>query len=90
MAPQDVEFIAHAPEDIAALLAEVRRLKDSAADQLEVAFGESFNLEVTVSQGETHILEVRPARRSARAAVRIAVELAERGAISREEALLRV
>jgi pyruvate,orthophosphate dikinase len=61
-----------------------------AADRLEVAFGESFSLEFTVAAGETHILEARPARRSARAAVRIAVELAERGAISREEALLRV
>ncbi|MCH8950811.1 MAG: pyruvate, phosphate dikinase [Proteobacteria bacterium] len=61
-----------------------------AADRLEVAFGESFSLEFTVSAGATQILEARPARRSARAAVRIAVELAERGAISREEALLRV
>jgi pyruvate,orthophosphate dikinase len=61
-----------------------------AADKLEVAFGESFSLEFTVAAGETHILEARPARRSARAAIRIVVELAERGAISREEALLRV
>jgi pyruvate,orthophosphate dikinase len=61
-----------------------------AADQLELAFGDSFSLEFTVAAGETHILEARPARRSARAAVRILVELAERGAISREEALLRV
>ena len=61
-----------------------------AADKLEVAFGESFSLEFTIAVGETHILEARPARRSARAAIRIVVELAERGAISREEALLRV
>ncbi|HUV32356.1 MAG TPA: PEP-utilizing enzyme, partial [Devosiaceae bacterium] len=61
-----------------------------AADKLEVAFGESFSLEFTVAVGETHILEARPARRSPRAAVRIVVELAERGAISREEALLRI
>ncbi|HUV32729.1 MAG TPA: PEP/pyruvate-binding domain-containing protein, partial [Devosiaceae bacterium] len=61
-----------------------------AADKLEVAFGESFSLEFTIAVGETHILEARPARRSARAAIRIVVDLAERGAISREEALLRV
>ncbi len=65
-------------------------LLTQAADRLEVAFGESFSLEFTIAVGETHILEVRPARRSARAAVRIAVELAERGAISRADALLRV
>jgi pyruvate,orthophosphate dikinase len=67
----------------------VAMLADS-ADRLEVAFGESFSMEFTVSRGETHILEARPARRSPRAALRIAVELAERGAISREDALLRV
>jgi pyruvate,orthophosphate dikinase len=61
-----------------------------AADRLEVEFGESFSLEFTVAAGETHILEARPARRSARAAVRIAVDLAERGAISRADALMRV
>ena len=61
-----------------------------AADRLEVAFGESFSLDFTIAEGETHILEARLARRSPRAAVRIAVELAERGAISREEALLRI
>ncbi len=61
-----------------------------AADRLEAEFGESFSLEFTVEAGRTWILEARPARRSARAAVRIAVELAERGAISRQDALLRV
>jgi pyruvate,orthophosphate dikinase len=61
-----------------------------AADRLETAFGESFSLDFTIAGGETHILEARLARRSPRAAVRIAVELAERGAISREEALLRI
>ena len=58
--------------------------------KLEDTLGESFTLEFTISAGETHILEARPARRSARAALKIAVDLAERGAISREEALLRV
>ena len=65
-------------------------LLSEAGDRLEEAFGETFTLEFTVSAGVTHILEAKPARRSARAAVRIAVELAERGAISREESLLRV
>ncbi|HUF86833.1 MAG TPA: pyruvate, phosphate dikinase [Thermohalobaculum sp.] len=61
-----------------------------AAERLERAHGEAFTLEFTVAQGRTFLLEARPARRSARAALRIAVELAEAGAISREEALLRV
>ncbi len=61
-----------------------------ASDKLEEAFGETFTLEFTLAHGETQILEAKPARRSARAALRIAVELAERGAISRDEALLRI
>jgi len=61
-----------------------------AADKLEAGSGESFSFEFTVEAGKAWILEARPARRSARAAVRIAVELAERGAISRQDAILRV
>ncbi|HSF95098.1 MAG TPA: pyruvate, phosphate dikinase [Thermohalobaculum sp.] len=61
-----------------------------AADRLEAEFGESFSLEFTLAAGAVHILEAKPARRSAKAAVRIAVELAESGAISRTEALMRV
>jgi len=69
--------------------AAIRQL-DEAADRLEAAFGDTFNLEFTVADGTAHILEAKRARRSARAAVRIAVELAERGVTGREEALLRV
>jgi pyruvate,orthophosphate dikinase len=62
----------------------------AASRRLERALGEAFSLEFTVAEGVLHILEVKPARRSARAAVRIAVELAETGAIPREEALMRI
>jgi pyruvate,orthophosphate dikinase len=66
------------------------RLLDQATDRLERALGEAFSLEFTVAGGAAHILEAKPARRSARAALRIAVELAERGVISRQDALLRI
>ncbi|MGD8310569.1 MAG: pyruvate, phosphate dikinase, partial [Chromatiales bacterium] len=72
------------------LCPEAIRQLDEAADRLEATFGETFSLEFTVADGTAHILEAKRARRSARAAVRIAVELAERGVISRDEALLRV
>ncbi|MCL5776740.1 pyruvate, phosphate dikinase [Limibaculum sp. FT325] len=61
-----------------------------AARRLERALGEAFSFEFTLDDGVLHLLEVRPARRSARAAVRIAVELAEAGAIGREAALMRI
>ncbi|MGG7567605.1 pyruvate, phosphate dikinase [Rhodovulum sp. DZ06] len=52
--------------------------------------GEACELEFTVEQGEIFILAAAPMRRGARASVRIAVDLARMGAISREDALLRV
>ncbi|MBK0400617.1 pyruvate, phosphate dikinase [Limibaculum sp. M0105] len=61
-----------------------------AARALEHALGDAFSFEFTLDDGVLHLLEVKPARRSPRAAVRIAVELAEAGAITRDEALLRI
>jgi len=60
------------------------------AELLEARLGEAFTLDFTIAAGEVHILELRPARRSARAALHLAVDLAEAGAISRDEALMRV
>ena len=57
---------------------------------LEQAVGDVVSLEFTVEDGKVWVLEARRARRSARGAIRMAVELAEAGAISRDEALLRV
>ncbi|HEU0222010.1 MAG TPA: pyruvate, phosphate dikinase [Paracoccaceae bacterium] len=52
--------------------------------------GDVCTLEFTLEDGALYILDALPARRTARAAVRIAVDLAEAGAITREQALLRV
>ncbi|MEM9011592.1 MAG: pyruvate, phosphate dikinase [Pseudomonadota bacterium] len=52
--------------------------------------GDVHSLEFTLEAGTPWLLDAVPARRSARGAVRIAVDLAEAGAISREDALLRV
>src|SRR5690625_2487239 len=57
---------------------------------LEGTIGDAISLEFTVAEGELHILEVRRARRSARAAIQIVVDLAESGAIDRKAALMRV
>jgi pyruvate,orthophosphate dikinase len=71
-----------APQAVPALIEAGRRL--------EQAIGDAVALEFTVAEGKVHVLEVKRARRSARAAVRIAVDLAEAGAIDRETALMRV
>ena len=51
---------------------------------------DSLQLEFTVEDGRAWLLDAAPAERTPRAAVRIAVDLAESGIISRETALLRV
>ncbi|HLS18308.1 MAG TPA: PEP-utilizing enzyme, partial [Paracoccaceae bacterium] len=57
---------------------------------MEAAIGDAVSLEFTVAESDLHILEVRRARRSARAAIQIVVDLAEAGAIDRRTALMRV
>ncbi|MCB1368044.1 MAG: pyruvate, phosphate dikinase, partial [Rhodobacteraceae bacterium] len=49
-----------------------------------------LSFEFTIENGKTWLLDAAPARRSPRAAVRIAVDLALDGAISRKTALIRV
>ena len=51
---------------------------------------DALSFEFTIENGKTWLLDAAPAKRSPRAAVRIAVDLAEDGAISRKSALLRV
>ncbi|MGQ9477304.1 MAG: pyruvate, phosphate dikinase [Candidatus Bipolaricaulia bacterium] len=58
--------------------------------KLEQHYREVQDIEFTIERGRLFILQTRDSKRSPRAAVRIAVELAEEGLISREEAVLRV
>ena len=48
------------------------------------------DLEFTVERGKLWMLQTRDGKRTAQAAVRIAVEMAEEGLISREEAVMRI
>ncbi len=59
-------------------------------DKIRRALGDSFQMAFTIENGRPSVLDLAPARRSARASVRIAIDLAEDGAISREDAILRV
>jgi pyruvate,orthophosphate dikinase len=58
--------------------------------QLERHYREMQDLELTVEQGKLWMLQTRTGKRTALASVRIAVDLANEGLISREEALDRV
>ncbi len=56
---------------------------------LEKRFADAQDIEFTVERGVLWLLQTRSAKCSAKASMRIAVEMAEEGAISRDDALLR-
>ena len=60
------------------------------ARRLEKHYRDMQDMEFTVERGKLWILQTRTGKRTAQAAVRIAVEFADEGLISREEAVLRV
>jgi len=62
----------------------------AAAARLEQHYREMQDLEFTVERGKLYMLQTRTGKRTANAAVRIAVEMVGEGVISREEAVLRV
>jgi pyruvate, orthophosphate dikinase len=58
-----------------------------AADKLERHFKDAQEIEFTVESGVLNILKSQPAKRSARAGMTMAVDLANEGKITREEAV---
>jgi pyruvate, orthophosphate dikinase len=59
-------------------------------DSLERHYRDIQDLEFTVERGKLWMLQARSGKRTAKAALRIAVELAEEGLITREEAVTRI
>jgi pyruvate,orthophosphate dikinase len=59
-------------------------------DRARRGCGDVLRFEFTIESGKLWLLDAAPAQRAPRAAVRIAVDLANDGVISREDALLRV
>ena len=59
-------------------------------DRLERHYREMQDIEFTVERGKLWMLQTRTGKRTAKAALRIAVDMAGEGLISREEAVLRV
>jgi len=63
---------------------------EETARRLEVHYHEMQDLEFTIENGTLYLLQTRAGKRTARAAVRIAVDMANEGLITREQAVLRV
>jgi pyruvate,orthophosphate dikinase len=76
------EMAVELPAVHAELVATVARLEDH--------YGDMQDIEFTVESGKLYILQTRTGKRTAEAAVRVAVELAEEGILSRSAALMRV
>ncbi|NPA27046.1 MAG: pyruvate, phosphate dikinase [Chloroflexi bacterium] len=59
-------------------------------DRLERYYRDMQDIEFTIERGKLWMLQTRTGKRTARAAVKIAVDMANEGLISREEAVLRI
>jgi pyruvate,orthophosphate dikinase len=59
-------------------------------DQLEAHYRDMQDIEFTVEEGKLYLLQTRTGKRTATAALRIAVEMVEEGLITREEAVARI
>jgi pyruvate,orthophosphate dikinase len=70
-----------------ALMPEVFAELNATCAKLESHFRDIQDIEFTVQQGKLFILQTRTGKRSTQAALRIAVDMAEEGLISREEAV---
>lgn len=60
------------------------------ADQLERHYRDMQDLEFTIERGRLWMLQTRSGKRTAKAALKIAVDMVEEGLISKQEAVLRV
>lgn len=79
--------------DIAELKAEMPDAYEelcAIAEKLETHYREMQDIEFTIEHGKLWMLQTRNGKRTAQAAVRIAVDMAEEGLISKEEAVMRV
>ncbi len=73
-----------------ALMPEVFRQFVATTQLLEKHYRDMQDLEFTVERGKLWMLQTRGGKRTARAALRVAVEMANEGLISREDAITRV
>jgi pyruvate,orthophosphate dikinase len=90
---EDVVAGLRTPSPIAALrdeMPEVYAEFQRIGERLEAHYRDVQDLEFTIERGRLFMLQTRSAKRTAPAAVRIAVEMVGEGLISREEALQRV
>jgi pyruvate,orthophosphate dikinase len=77
---------AHGHDELSAVLPAVWQALRDAAGQLEHAFGDMQDFEFTVQDGRLYMLQTRNGKRTARAAVRIALDMFDEGLITADVA----
>jgi len=80
-------------EPIAKMKSEMPEVYDQfmdITDRLEQHYREMQDVEFTIERGKLWMLQTRNGKRTAKAAVKIAVDMANEGVISKDEAVLRV
>jgi pyruvate,orthophosphate dikinase len=77
-------------ESLEKAMPEAYRELDRIATTLERHFRDMQDLEFTIQGGKLYMLQCRTAKRAARASVRVAVDMAREGLISKDEAVARV
>src|SRR5436190_1255104 len=90
---EDVVAGIRTPQKIAQLEQDLPQAYDEfqrIAGRLEEHYRDVQDLEFTIERGRLFMLQTRAAKRTAAAAVRIAVDMVEQGILSKEEALQRI
>ncbi|WP_298245459.1 PEP/pyruvate-binding domain-containing protein [uncultured Bradyrhizobium sp.] len=90
---EDVVSGRRVPDTAEAIARELPKLEAELGDvlkRLEHAFADVQDVEFTVENGRLWILQTRTAKRTPRAAARIAIDLVHEGLISKDEALGRI
>ncbi len=77
-------------QELADEMPELHRQFAETAQQLELHYRDMQDMEFTIEDGTLWLLQTRNGKRTAQAAVRIAVDLANEGLISQEEAVRRI
>ncbi len=90
---EDVVAGLRTPMPLSALKDEEPRLYEEFAaisEKLERHYRDAMDIEFTVEKGKLYILQCRVGKRTTRSAVKIAVDMANEGLITRQEAVTRV
>ncbi len=90
---EDVVAGIRTPEPISAmrdLMPEAYAQLEETLERLEAHYRDMQDIEFTVEEGRLFLLQTRTGKRTAVAALRVAVEMAAAGVISREEAVARI